>query len=220
MTRPRSVRLLLALSLGAAPTLSGCAVLAWLVGNFTPPKTVPAICKLPKDKKILVLVDSDPGLGDCGPIKRALTEKINQQFTDHDVARETVPYVEILRLMAELPEYNMLNALQVGDRLGADLVLRVVVDRFTLREDPASPLWQGRLRVTVQVGDVKKARRHWPQGRRQYPIQPVTLPSHFSSAPDYDTRVIEELAEKMSDRVGKLFYDYKIDPTKPKPEDS
>lgn len=220
MTRHRSARLLLTLSIVAAPTLSGCAGVAWLAAILAQPKKVPAVCKVPEDKKILVLIDSDPALGDCGQIKRALTKQLNKQFTDHKVARKTVPYVEILRLMAEAPDFYMLNAPQVGDRLGSDLVVRVIVDRFSLRDDPASLLWQGQLRVKVQLSDVKKGHRLWPKGRGHQTISPLELPPHFASSEDYSLRVVEELAEKMSDRVAKLFYDHEVDPTKPEPKGS
>ena len=201
--------------------LQGCAAIGWMVNAFAPPKKVDAIFKLPEGKKVLVFVDDLLRPVDYEPVKAELTEGINRQLEAHDLAKETIAYEDLLTLMAATPEFNELAVSEIGERLGADIVLYVEIDEFALKDDEVSPLWHGRLAAGVRVVDAKDATpgsdddamgaRLWPDDRAGgYPVRPVEIPAHAASSDGHGAQLSQTLAAVMADRVAKLFYKHEI----------
>lgn len=193
--------------------LGGCGpMIGWMVNAFRPPKKVHAVYRPPKDKKILVFVDDLSNPVGYEQVKGELTERLNERLVEHKIARRTVPYERVLRLKAATPEFDGLAVSQIGQRLGADLVLYVHVDHFSLKDNEVSPLWHGRMEVTVRMVDVA-AGRLWPKDRQAgYAVKPVDNPTESHPSPTYEIDLAKSLAEQMADRIAKLLYDHKVSP--------
>ena len=191
--------------------LGGCGpVIGWTVNVFRPPKKVEALYRPPEGKKILVFVDDLWGPVGYEQIKGKLTERLNEQLMEHGVAQRTVPYRLILRLKAATPEFDGLAVSQVGQRLGADLVLYVHIDRFSLKDNEVSPLWHGRMEVTVRMVDVETGRL-WPKDRQAgYAVKPIENPTESHPSSTYEIDLAESLAKQTADRIARLLYDHKI----------
>jgi len=206
----------IALVLVACPI--GCGpVIGWFVNAFAPPKKIKAVYKPPKGRRIMVFVDDLLNPVSYEPIKSDLTEQLNSQLMEHKVAAQTVPYEDLLDLIAATPEFNTLSIGEVGQRLGADIVLYVQIDWFSLREAEGSPLWQGRLETTVWMVDVQMAMlrksecRIWPDDRSTgYHVNPIEMPAEANSSEGYGRALAKVMAGRMADRIAKLFYDYQI----------
>jgi len=211
MNPARSRWLTIAALAAICPGIGGCAIVSWTVAQFAPPQKVEAVYKPPEDKKILVFVDDYLNPQDCGEVKRELTERLGKQLIEHGVAAKTVSFRRLVNLMAATPEFNELAVVQVGSRLGADIVLYVHVDNYTLKDSEVSPLWKGELEVSVRVVDVAARKRLWPLDRRKYPLKPVRLSPVQDPSPTYAAKISRQLAERMSDRIAKLFYDHTVD---------
>ncbi|MCK4603039.1 MAG: hypothetical protein KAU28_11270 [Phycisphaerae bacterium] len=206
--RLRSSLLLLAMPLAC---LTGCAAIGWTVAAFAPPQKVEALYKPPKAKKILVFVDDITNPISYEPVKRKLTEKLNEQLLEHEVAAKTIDYEKLLDLISVAPSFNELGVVQVGRKLGADIVLYVNIEEFALKEDPEGPLWRGTLRASVRMVDVQaKSPQLWPTDRDNYPVGEVQTPATDDSSPTYGVEVARMLAEQMADKVAKLFYDHRV----------
>ena len=204
----RNVGLLLLLPLAA--TLCGCPLMAWTAAQFTPPKKVPAKYKPPKNKTFLVFVDDYYHLVEYEPLKADLTNQLNRQLREHKIAGEVIEYDKLLDLIENTPHFDNLSTAEVGRRLRADIVLYVLIDRFSLKESEANPLWQGKLGTTVRLVDVRKGRL-WPTDRLSgYPVPTVELPPASSDSPSFDAQLSRILAWRMADRIAKLFYEHKV----------
>lgn len=204
-------RLTIAALAAICPGIGGCGVFPWFVAQFAPPQKVDAVYEPPKDKKILVFVDDYLNPQDCGAVKRELTERLGEQLTEHGVAARTVSFRRLVNLMAATPDFNELAVIQVGSRLGADIVLYVHVDNYTLKDSEVSPLWKGELEVSVRMVDVVDRKRLWPRDRRSYPLPPVRLSPIQDPSPTYAAKISRQLAKRMADRIAKLFYDHTVD---------
>ena len=204
---------LCALLLPAAllPLLSGCAVFSWLVAQFAPPQKVDAVYKPPEGKKVLVFVDDIRYRLDYEPIKRDLTEQLNRSLVEHKIASKTIPYRRVVDLMAATPGFYELRVSDIGRRLGAELVLYVESEKFTVKESEASPLWKGELQASVLIMDVGRGEPIWPKDRGRYPVGPVRLRAVQDPSPTYAAQVARKLADRMADRITKLFYDHTVD---------
>lgn len=204
-----SLRMVLSLVLlAASAVLTGCPAVAWTAAQFAPPQKVKPIFEMPKDQKVLVFVDSDRPLS-FEPIKGMLTDNLNKQLLDHKIAASVVSRNRLLDVLDE-PREHMLSNAEVGQKVGADLVLYIKIEKFSVKDDEASPLYVGRLSVTARLIDVKNLKRIWPTDQNEHVVQPLELNPVDESSPSYGNVVATALAEGMSDRLAKFFYEYTV----------
>ena len=208
-TRLRDVVRLIAL-VPPALGLSGCVVFAWAAAVATPPPKIPPVYKPPQGKTILVLVDDLRSPVHYQPIKRELAERLNRKLVGNKVARRTIDYERLVDFIAATPSFNRMPVGSIGRQLGADLVLYVEIRRFSLKDEQVVPLWRGRLATSARIVDVREGLL-WPKDRAPregFPVPPVeTTPTHDTSV-TYGEKLSEELAEKMADRIARLFYEH------------
>ncbi len=136
----KTSKVYLAVILLAAISLNGCAVISWTVAQFQRPKKVKALYNLPLDKRVLVLVD---GCGDGSDevTKRDLTEHLNFQLLKHKLVREIIRYDALLAYRLSTPNFHKVSSVEIGEKFKADLIIRVKIDRFTLKDNPDDVLW-------------------------------------------------------------------------------
>ena len=195
----------------AALLAGGCQVLPWMVASFSPPKKVAAVYQLPKDQKVLVLVENKPGLQTQDMVKYELADRISKKLVEHKIALSTVSSEQVQLLSSTQPGFRSLPISEVGKKLGADLVVYVQVDNVSLKDNASESLWHGRLAASVWVVEVKEQKRLWPTDLPEgmgYSAAPVDLKSADNPSTVYADTVIRDLTEKMSDNVSKLFYEY------------
>lgn len=194
----------------------GCHVVNWLIAALAPPEPVPAVYEPPRNKVVLVFVDDLLHNLDYEPVKSDLTEKLNKLLLKNKIAGEVISYEELQQLIFSTPGFNRLAVSEVGQRLGAEIVLYVQIDGFALKDDEASPLWNGRFKTTVRMVDVKTGRL-WPLDRQEgYPVPELELPAKTDSSPNYGATLANQLARKMAERIGQLFYEHGK-PIQPRP---
>lgn len=201
---------LVVLALTSAAALSGCGpMIGWIVNAFAPPKKVAPIYEPPANKTILVFVDDIIHELVYEPVKAELTAQLNKQFVERKVAARTIKYDRLLDLVAATPKFNRLSVSEVGQRLGADIVLYVQVDRFSLKDDNASPLWHGQFQTTVRMVEVGKGKL-WPKDHPAgYPVEPIEVPTTDNSSAGYGSKLARTMAGEMANRIARLFYEHK-----------
>jgi hypothetical protein len=211
-TRAARTILLTLLAVSGA-CLHGCAVLAYLAVAFAPPRKIPALYEPPEGKKFLVFVDDLQHGAVHEPVKQELTNQLNRMLVDNDVAASIIPYDDLLDLITVTPKFNRLAVNQVGQKLGADVVLYVRVDKFSVKDDDVSPLWHGQLEATVRVVDARTSDpaevRMWPKDDPEgHRVEPVEIPPETNSSPGFGDALSRKMAGQMADRVAKFFYEH------------
>lgn len=205
--------ILLALLAVSATCLHGCGVFAYLLTELSPPRKVPALYEPPADKKFLVFVDDLKYGSIHEPVKKELTDQLNRMLVDNNVAGSTIPYDDLLDLIIVTPKFNRLAVNQVGQELGADVILYVRVDKFSVKDDDISPLWHGQLEATVRVVDARTADpdvvRMWPKDDPDgFRVEPVEIPPVTDSSPGFGDAMSRKLAGQMAERIAKFFYEH------------
>lgn len=197
------------LLLACAVSLPACQVAGWLASVFDPLRPVDAVYKPPKNKTLLVFVDDKIHEVTYEPVKAEMANNINAELKQHKVVPAVIPYERILELASSAPNFNDLSVAEVGQKLGADIVLHVQIDEFRLKDDPGTPFWRGQLKVSVRLVDVT-AGRLWPKDRLTgYPMPPIVILGKEDTSPAYGSEMAREMASQMAGKIAKLFYDHK-----------
>ncbi len=192
-----------------AITLAGCGLGPWLAYQMSPPKKVAAEYEPPEGKTILVFPDDMLNPVNYEPVKQIMAAEISKRLIKNKVAAMTVPYQHLVDLQSRTPNFSKLAISEVGEKLGAHIVLYVHIDKFSLKDNEANPLWHGQMETTVRMVDVRaksvQEARLWPKDRpRGWPVKPVDIPTS-ETARTYDMRLARTLGERMAERIANLF---------------
>jgi len=209
---------LLGWMLVAGALLCGChgpllVPLAFLEKLF-PKDRVPPKFKLPADKKVLVFPDDLLRPVSYPPVKRALAEKANALLVEKKLVAGIVPYDKLIDLQHDDVNFNRLSVATVGRRLGAELVIYINLDEFSLKDSPVGTLWRGRFAGKVRVVDVTKGRL-WPDESAGHPVR-VEEPVTENTSETYGTQLARKLAERLAGEVVGLFHSHYVDRHRPK----
>ncbi len=204
----RSIRsqLLCVILLGVSLVCGGCTGLGWLAYVFIPPPKVEPLFEIPQGKTLLVFVDAGPTDSEYQSIVAELTKRLNTQLEANEIVEKTIPYSKLVNLSASDPDFGDLYINQVGLKVGADIVLYVLVEKFQLRGQQMAPLWEGLFETSIRVVDVTEGRL-WPTDRRGgYPLAKVRTPMESEMSPAHRVKLARRLADKMADKIAKCFY--------------
>jgi hypothetical protein len=176
-------------------------------GGVLPPFE-PAIIIIPDPSAggaVLVLVD---GLGKPGrnkQIKRLLTEKINRLILNNKTGYKIVSYEDVLRLKDSRKDYNRMGIANIAQELGANQIIYVRIDEFSLKDDPGVSLWRGKLDVSVRVVD-SQGKTKWPIDRPAgHRPEAVETSQVDDPSPAYGAKVAAELADEMAAKIANLW---------------
>jgi len=198
---------LLVTGLVSLATCAGCRAMAATWTVFFPKETVPAEFELPPAKKVLVFPDDMFSPLSYPPAKRSLAKKLNDILAEKKLAADLIPYDELRDLAADDADFNKLEVATVGRKLGADLVIYIVLDPLMLKDAPEDSLWHGRFGGRVRVVDVRKG-RIWPEESVGRQVSIVEQPADNASE-TYGEKLALTLGAKLGEKIGFLFAEHK-----------
>lgn len=188
---------------------SGCIQMAALWTNMTGGDVIDPEYVLSKGP-LLVLIDDRNSLITQPTAMRELHKGIADRFLEYRVNSRVVPFIEWQRLQQSDKGYDKMTIREIGAKLGADQVLYIRVDRFTLHDEPGAPLFKGDFAVRVKV--VSTARQNdvrlWPRERSGRRVSATTEPE-FSDGDKSASEVTEELAQQLSHKIAEFFYEHR-----------
>lgn len=205
------IRRLMILMLCLMPlALCGCPAVGWLAAQAAGPEKTKPLYQPPKDKRVLVFVDDVYQPVSFQPVKSDLTAAICDQLIANKLAASTVPYEQLLDALDN--QTRVLSIKEVGQKVGADLVLYVNIEKFSLKEEGNSALWHGQMQASVRWidpnGDTRESVRLWPTDRAEGHVVPeVELPVSNDEAPSYGADLTKLLAANTANRIVRLFYE-------------
>ncbi len=191
------------------PLSSGCQQVATAWANMTGGDWIPADFTLTKEP-LLVLIDDRSGIVTEPKSIREAHKTIAVNFAEFKVNHNVIPFEEWQRLAQTDKKYGRYSIRQVGEKLGAEQVLYLNVERFTLHGEPGAPVFKGEFTVRVKVLSTNREKdvRVWPSeesGKRvSVSSAPIPIDSE-KSASDIAT----ELGIKLGKEVAMMFYGHR-----------
>jgi hypothetical protein len=159
---------------------AGCdaAGIVSVIGTPTSSETgIPAEYDLSKDKnqKILVFVDQPTYLSDYPNLRFYITDMTTKILQDKDRAGVSpslfINYQALADLRAATPDFYTLSPAQIGEKLGAGLVLAVTVADCKVRDIPEGAYVSGSLEVHAALYNVSSGEKLWPTAENSHFIQ-------------------------------------------------
>jgi len=215
MIATRKTAALLAVGLAGAVLLSGCIIPITIIEMLFPKSKVPPAFALPPEKTVLVFPDDLIHPISYPPVKRAVAEEVGRLLKENEVVADVVSYDRLVNLQQAEPQFNRWAISTVGKKLGADLVVYVNFQEFSLKDVSVGTLWRGRLGANVRVVDVHEARRIWPDesaGRAVSASEPTT----DNASESYGAELARKLAGQLAEEVAGLFHSRWVDRHRPK----
>lgn len=200
----------------AALSLGGCnyvAAGALIIGG--PPKVPAAFEDLPEDRKTIVFVDDRSNVVPRRALRRATGEAAEQALIGEKVlqAEMVLPSSGAIYALSQEKRSDTMSIVDVGKAVGADIVIYVSMNQFTLSRD-GSGTFQPGASAFVKVFDVPANKRLWPPDTgRGFPVSYME-PNPRPEAPKGSTersKAEDELARQLGVRVAQLFYEHKPD---------
>ncbi len=205
---PRAAKIVILLATLMLPC-SGCIQTAALWANITGGDVVEPQYTLTKGPLLILIDDRDSKVTEPRAM-RHVHKAISDAFLEYRVNRRVVPLEDWRALRRTSQDYDRLSIREMGEKLGADQVLYIRVDRFALRPDPGVPLFKGEFVVRVKVLSTQRGPdvRLWPRREDGHKVL-VSTPSISSEGDKSAGDVSRELAAKLGGAVAKLFYQYR-----------
>ena len=185
-----------------------------LFEKLFPEDKVPPEYKLPGGKKVLVFTDDIDNPVEYSPIKRIVSDKVSAVLREKKLAAETIPYERIMDLQASHQDFYRMPVAAVGRQLGADLVIYIALERFSLKETPLDTLWKGALSAKVRVIDVWKGKL-WPE-KSDGRVVTVNTPEVHNTSETYSEVLAQQLGEQLAGEVAGLFHEHWVPRAHPK----
>lgn len=146
---------------------SGCAIVSIITTPTRHEKKIPAEFELAryKDEKILVLVEQSGWLGADVNLRYHITRAINIALEQKVKipGGNFISYGRLSRFRSGKEDFSLLSPAQVGQDLGAKIVLLVTINTYELNKIPDMSYLKGFLGARASLLDTTTGTRLWPE---------------------------------------------------------
>lgn len=173
------------------------------------PDKVKALFELPKERTVVVFVDDRQSYLPRRTLRQIIADQSTHDLLGAKVVEKMIePRGVLAASTADQPGFPT-DIVTLGKSVGADLVIYVTVDGFSLSPDRQSYNPSARVRVKV-VDGVNEKGRVWPDDLRGYPLD-VIMGERAGAMPDSPATIIaaeDRLGAEVGRRVAELFYSH------------
>ena len=200
---------LLAASVAALP---GCNMAVPALYVIQGPNKKPADFTLPEDRKLVVFVDDRENVVSRLQLRAQIADDVGTRLRQEELVRDVVSGRELIAYVRRVETSSRRVPIdELGKVVGADLVLYVEMDSFSLSADGASatPVATG----FVKVVDLKERRRSFPADGGDPRGFPVSSEVKNMDQEMYRTSAARRKAEDLlaktfAEDVARIFYEH------------
>lgn len=206
------MRLVAGVALASSLVTAGCNYIgaAYVLAAGT---DIDAVFELDANRTTVVLIDD---LNNRVP-RRSLRDRIGRTsdaaLLQHKVVKEgnLISSESARRVAASGTSEDPLSAVDIGRRVGAEVVIYVTMTGWTLQQEPGlvSPTATAQVRILDAVHNV----RLWPEGEMTYPLtaKMARRPGSDSMSLSDKAKYEQMLAVRFGEELAKMFYRHERD---------
>jgi len=214
MMDPRTHRTILTIALACLACLCGCNVVAPIALAFEPPPSKDAATKLDKSRTHVFFVDDRASLMPKRSLRAVIGQTAEQRLIREEILKPdmVVPSAQAMRVVEYESGDSPLSIADIGRKVGAEVVVYMTIDRWSLTRDGSSPAPTAHGRI--KIIDALENERLFPGQDTGHPVT-VRLPTRPGQVPDDRVergRLERELAVALGIELAKVFFKHEIDP--------
>jgi hypothetical protein len=107
----------------------------------------------------------------------------------------------------------------VGRKLGADYVMYINIEQFTLKESAGDTIWHANLEGRLRVVDVQTGKRVWPEESAGHPFK-TGMPTMENASPTFAGELTKALCAKTATEICYLFHPHEERRSRPPEKES
>ncbi|VAX42057.1 hypothetical protein MNBD_PLANCTO03-1262 [hydrothermal vent metagenome] len=203
--------LALTLSIGALVFVAGCNIVAPAYLLVHGPEKIPQVYALDRERSVVFFLDDREFNIRRAPTRERVAAAAERALLDAKAVDRVLDSRAAMTVVSGEPRGDLLPISEVGRKVGAEVVIYVVPEIFTLSTDGQTFTPMARLRVKVL--DAAADTRLWPEEREGYTLE-VTATKRQGSLPT-DASSIRQAENDFADLVGRrlaqLFYAHEAD---------
>ncbi|MFI4854105.1 MAG: hypothetical protein ACIAQF_03875 [Phycisphaerales bacterium JB065] len=211
MTPSKYLALLLLAGFGA---LAGCNVVAPVAMVIEGPPTVPAVYELDPERPTVIFIDDRHNVLPKRSLRTDIARVTEKVFLDSKIifAGNLIDHRSAMRVAAREDPNDPLSIVEVGRRVGAEVVIYISFNDFAITRDRVSvhPLCNAEVMIFDTVSNTKLL----PQGEGAYPMRtslPTKTSPYGSLSIAEKSETERELASGVGLRLARLFFEYEMD---------
>ncbi len=214
MTPLRSTLALIG-ALCALALLSACNILGPVMYFAAGPPDVEARYEINDADTAVIFVDDRRSAVPTRSARRTIGVTAEREMLANEAVGDMIRTADVMAVVAREDYSTPLGIAEVGQAVGADVVVYATIDAFTISPDGQSLAPKGIMRVKIIRSE--DSERLWPVDNKLGASVEVALARRTGPAPRDPAelaRVERELAEAMGDQLARLFYTYSQDSSK------
>ncbi|MBX3357667.1 MAG: hypothetical protein KF745_04485 [Phycisphaeraceae bacterium] len=192
---------------------SACNIVGPLPYIISGPEKAEAMYVLPEDKSAVVFIDDRSSKLPDMYTRRAIGRAADDRILEEKLVAKLISSESAMMIASRERYGSPLGIAEIGKAAGADIIIYVTVDQFTLYADPQTPSPSATVRIKV-VDTTTKARL-WPTGDAEWSSLKVSSRSRVEKV-HTSTAAIQadntNLAQGLGYGIAKTFYKHEIKP--------
>ena len=198
-----------ALTLIVVASMSGCEIPGYVANVIVGPKKIPAVYE-PVNRPIVVFVDDPADRLPSRELGNLLAGRIGEDLVAQGVIEQVIPPIMVERLKAANTDFAKWPVDKVGQQVGAQQVLYVLVQDCQITED--NLIYRPTIAVRVKMIDVETGARMFPAAASTLaadgqPVVHSTVYRDMAGATASTKAVLmRDLMESAAVTISKLFY--------------
>jgi hypothetical protein len=206
-------------ALGGVALLGGCNIVGPAYVLIAGPPKTDALHTLEEKAKTVIFVDDQGSVLPRRSLRMTVSDRIEQELVAKKAVGGIVGGAAIQQVALQDDADNLSDNSTLGRAVGADLVVHVLVESFTMSVDGTT--YQPFASGFVRVVDTRTGQRVWPKDQpsgyrlaMQLPIKRGSVPGSASEL----ARAQEDLASNFGLAVSRLFYKHESRTERPSDE--
>jgi len=188
--------------------LTGCGPFYGIFVDWWMPKPKVKAEYNMSEKKVLIWVDDFSSGGRSAMLRRELTLALQEELIKHNAVGSVVDYDKVIHLRYQNPKLAKVSIQQIGQKLEAQEVLYVMIDKFTLHHEAGEGYYQGSIGGVCKIIDSETGKQQWPAGQTHRAFN-VTESVTTGKGETFEEQQVRQVCREAVEKIAPNFYKHK-----------